>query len=191
MLKDQAMYSRSKVHPMGLYEFEGKTPSVDERAYVSPRASVIGNVEIAEDCSIWEFAVIRGDFNKATIGKGTSIQDNCSVHVTPFNPTTIGEYVTVGHNSVIHACEIGDRTAIGMGAVVLTGAKVGADCVIGAGSVVTENKVIPGNSLVLGVPGKVVKEVSEGMKEAFMAGAEMYVELGRRHKNTTKEANKS
>jgi carbonic anhydrase/acetyltransferase-like protein (isoleucine patch superfamily) len=176
---------------MGLYEFEGVTPSVDERAYVSPRASVIGNVEIAEDCSIWESAVIRGDFNEVRIGKGTSIQDNCTVHVTPFNPTTIGDYVTVGHNSVIHACEIGDRTAIGMGAVVLTGAKVGADCVIGAGSVVTEKTVIPDNSLVLGVPGKVVKEVSEGMKEAFMIGAEMYVELGRRHKETTKEANKS
>ena len=124
-------------------------------------------------------------------GKGTSIQDNCTVHVTPFNPTIIGEYVTVGHNSVIHACEIGDRTAIGMGAVVLTGAKVGADCVIGAGSVVTENKVIPDNSLVLGVPGKVVKEVSEGMKEAFMIGAEMYVELGRRHKATTKAVDKA
>jgi UDP-3-O-[3-hydroxymyristoyl] glucosamine N-acyltransferase len=161
MLKDQVMYSRSKVHLMGLYEFEGKTPSVDKRAYVSPRASVIGDVEIAEDCSIWESAVIRGDFNKAKIGKGTSIQDNCSVHVTPFNPTTIGEYVTVGHNSVVHACEIGDRTAIGMGAVVLR------------------------------VPGKVVKEVSEGMKEAFMIGAEMYVELGQRHKKTTKEASKS
>ena len=191
MLKDKQMYSGSKVRLMGFYEFEGISPSVDERSYVSPRASVIGNVEIAEDCSIWEFAVIRGDFNKATIGKGTSIQDNCTVHVTPFNPTIIGEYVTVGHNSVIHACEIGDRTAIGMGAVVLTGAKVGADCVIDAGSVVTENKVIPDNSLVLGVPGKVVKEVSEGMKEAFMIGAEMYVELGRRHKATTKGVDKA
>lgn len=186
MLKDKRMYSRAKVHRMGLHEFEGVMPSVDVKAYVSPRASVIGNVEIAADCSIWEFAVIRGDFNKAKIGKGTSIQDNCTVHVTPFNPTTIGEYVTVGHNSVIHACEIGDRTAIGMGAVVLTGAKVGADCVIGAGSVVTENMVIPDNSLVLGIPGKVVKEVSEGMKEAFMIGAEMYVELGRRHKESTR-----
>jgi carbonic anhydrase/acetyltransferase-like protein (isoleucine patch superfamily) len=96
MLKDKQTYSGSKVHLMGLYEFEGMTPSVDEKAYVSPRASVIGNVEIAEDCSIWEYAVIRGDFNKAKIGKGSSIQDNCTVHVTPFNPTTIGEYVTVG-----------------------------------------------------------------------------------------------
>jgi carbonic anhydrase/acetyltransferase-like protein (isoleucine patch superfamily) len=176
---------------MGFYEFNGKSPKVDSNAYVSPRASVIGDTEIGEDCSIWEFAVLRADFNKITIGKGTSIQDNCTVHVTPFFPTTIGDYVTVGHNSVIHACEIGDRTAIGMGAVVLTGAKIGADCVIGAGSVVTENSVIPDNSLVLGIPGKVVKEVSEGMKEAFIMGAELYVDLGKKHKETTREVNKS
>ena len=169
---------------MGLYEFDGKKPEVHPKAYVSPRSSVIGSVEIGEDCSIWEFAVLRGDFNKITIGKGTSIQDNCSVHVTPFYPTTLGDYVTIGHNSVIHACEIGDRTAIGMGAVVLTGAKVGNDCVIGAGSVVTENSVIPDGSLVLGIPGKVKKEVSSEMKEAFMIGAELYVELGRKHKES-------
>ena len=92
---------------------------------------------------------------------------------------------------MIHACEIGDRTAIGMGAVVLTGAIIGADCVIGAGSVVTENSVIPDNSLVLGIPGKVVKRVSEEMKEAFMMGAELYVDLGKKHEETTKEVNKS
>ncbi len=145
---------------------------------------MIGSVEIGPDCSIWESAVLRGDFNKITIGQGSSVQDNCTVHVTPFNPTTIGDHVTVGHNSVLHACEIGDRTAIGMGAVVLTGAKIGNDCVIGAGSVVTENAIVPDNSLVLGVPGKVVKEVSDRMKEAFMIGAELYVELGRRHKES-------
>ncbi|MFQ5831560.1 MAG: gamma carbonic anhydrase family protein [Candidatus Thorarchaeota archaeon] len=169
---------------MGLYEFEGMTPTINPKAYISPRASVIGNVDIGEDCSIWESAVLRGDFNKITIGRGSSVQDNCTVHVTPFNPTTIGDYVTVGHNSVLHACEIGDRTAIGMGAVVLTGAKIGNDCVIGAASVVTENTIIPDNSLVLGMPGKVVKEVSDRMKEAFMMGAELYVELGRRHKES-------
>ena len=169
---------------MGLYEFDGKKPKVHPNAYISPRASVIGNVEIGEDCSIWEYAVLRGDFNKITIGVGTSVQDNCSVHVTPFNPTRLGDCVTVGHNSVIHACEIGDRTAVGMGAVVLTGAKVGRDCVIGAGSVVTENSVIPDGSLILGIPGKVKREVSEEMKEAFKIGAELYVELGRRHKES-------
>ncbi|NHJ12401.1 MAG: gamma carbonic anhydrase family protein [Candidatus Thorarchaeota archaeon] len=169
---------------MGLHEFEGKFPEVDENAYVSPRASLIGDIEIGADSSIWEFAVLRADMNFIRIGKGTSIQDNCSVHVTYMNPTVIGDYVTCGHNCVVHACEIGDRSVVGMGAVVLTGAKVGKDCVIGAGSVVTENSVIPDNSLVLGIPGKVVKEVSEGMKEAFRIGTDIYIELGRKHKES-------
>lgn len=166
---------------MGLYEFDGKSPKIDPDAYVSPRASVIGDVEIAEDASIWEFAVLRADMNFIRVGKGTSIQDNVTVHTTFTNPTIIGEYVTAGHNCVIHACEIGDRTVVGMGSIVLDGAKVGKDCVIGAGSVVTNGTVIPDGSLVLGIPGKVVKEVSQNMKDSFMMGAELYVELGKKH----------
>ena len=162
-------------------------PKAHAKAYVSPRASLIGDVEVGEDSSIWEFAVLRADMNYIRVGKGTSIQDNATVHTTFTNPTTIGDYVTAGHNCVIHACEIGDRVVVGIGAIVLTGAKVGDDCVIGAGSVVTENSVIPPNSLVLGIPGKVRKEVPEGLKEAFMAGAELYVELGRKHAETGSE----
>jgi carbonic anhydrase/acetyltransferase-like protein (isoleucine patch superfamily) len=169
---------------MGLYEFDGKTPKVDSEAYISPRASLIGDVEIGPDSSVWEFAVIRADLNFIRIGKGTSIQDNVTVHTTFMNPTNVGDYVTAGHNCVIHACQIGDRTVIGMGARVLDGAKVGSDCVIGAGSVVTEGTVIPDGSLVLGIPGKVVKEVSDAMKEAFKAGAELYIELSKQHKTS-------
>ena len=169
---------------MGQYEFDGKSPKVDSEAYVSPRASLIGDIEIGADSSVWEFAVMRADMNYIRIGKGTSIQDNVTVHTTFMNPTEVGDYVTAGHNCVIHACSIGDRTVIGMGAIVLDGAKVGNDCVIGAGSVVTEGKVIPDGSLVLGIPGKVVKEVSDTMKEAFKAGAELYVELAKQHKTS-------
>ena len=167
---------------MGLYEFDGKKPKVDSEAYVSPRASLIGDIEIAADASVWEFAVLRADMNYIQVGKGTSIQDNCTVHTTVIHPTIIGEYVTAGHNCVIHACEIGDRTVIGMGSIVLDGAKVGKDCVIGAGSVVTNNTIIPDGSLVLGIPGKVVKEVPDGLRESFMIGARLYVELGKTHK---------
>lgn len=167
---------------MGLYPFENKLPKIDPDAYVSPRASLIGDIEIGAETSIWEFAVLRADMNYIRVGKGASIQDNVTVHTTFTNPTTIGDYVTAGHNCVIHACEIGDRTVIGMGAVILTGAKVGNDCVIGAGSVVTEGTVIPDGSLVLGIPGRVKKEVPEGLKEAFMIGAELYIELGKKHK---------
>ena len=184
MLKEESLHYSAKVQQMGLYEFDGKTPKVDPEAYISPRASLIGNIEIGADSSVWESAVIRADMNFIRVGKGTSIQDNCTVHTTFMNPTIIGDYVTAGHNCVIHACEIGDRTVIGMGAIVLDGAKVGNDCVIGAGSVVTEGTVIPDGSLVLGIPGKGVKEVSDSMKEAFMAGAELYVELGKQHKQS-------
>lgn len=167
---------------MGLYEFDGKTPRVHPNAYVSPRASLLGDVEVGEDSSIWESAVLRGDMNYIRIGKGTSIQDNVTVHTTFTHPAIIGDQVTAGHNCVIHACEIGDKTVVGIGAIVLTGAKVGKECVIGAGSVVTENTVIPDRSLVLGIPGKVKREVSDELLEGFLIGAELYVELGRKHK---------
>lgn len=172
---------------MGLYKFDGKIPKIDPSAYVSPRASVIGDVEVGADSSIWESAVLRADMNYIRVGKGTSIQDNATVHTTFMNPTIIGDYVTAGHNCVIHACEIGDRTVVGMGAIVLDGAKVGKECVIGAGTVVTQGTVIPDRSLVLGLPGKVVKEVSDELLESFTMGAQLYVELGRKHKEELAE----
>jgi carbonic anhydrase/acetyltransferase-like protein (isoleucine patch superfamily) len=167
---------------MGLYRFDGKVPRVHPSAYVSPRASLIGDVEIGEDSSIWESAVLRADMNHIRVGKGTSIQDNATVHTTFTNPAIIGDYVTAGHNCVIHACEIGHRTVVGMGSIVLDGAKVGNECVIGAGSVVTQGTVIPDRSLVLGIPAVVKKEVSDGLLESFLTGAELYVELGQKHK---------
>ena len=172
---------------MGLYKFDGKFPKIDQDAYVSPRASLIGDIEVGADSSIWEFAVLRADFNSIRIGKSTSIQDNVTVHVTFPHPTTVGDFCTCGHNCVLHACEIEDHVVVGMGAVVLTGAKVGAGSVIGAGSVVTNDTIIPANSLVLGIPGKVKKEVPETLRESFLAGAELYVELGKQHKRTLTE----
>jgi carbonic anhydrase/acetyltransferase-like protein (isoleucine patch superfamily) len=169
---------------MGLYEFDGKRPRVDPEAYVSPRASLIGDIEIGADSSIWEFAVLRADLNYIRIGKGTSIQDNATVHTTILNPTVIGDYVTAGHNCVLHACQVGDRTVVGMGSIVLDGAKVGNDCVIGAGSVVTNGVVIPDRSLVLGVPGKVIREVTPDQRESFLMGARLYVELSKTHKKS-------
>ena len=167
---------------MGLYKFDGKMPKIHAGAYISPRASLIGDVEVGDGTSVWEFAVVRADMNKIRIGKNTSIQDNCTVHCTFPNPTTIGDFVTTGHNSVIHACEIGDYVVVGIGAIVLNGARVGSGSVIGAGAVVTENTEIPPNSLVLGIPGKIIKEVSPDMRESFKTNAELYVELGRKHK---------
>jgi carbonic anhydrase/acetyltransferase-like protein (isoleucine patch superfamily) len=167
---------------MGLHEFDGKKPKIHPEAYVSPRASLLGDVEIGEDSSVWEFAVIRADMNYIKIGKGTSIQDNATVHCEFMNPTTIGDYVTAGHNSMIHGAEIGNNVVVGIGAIVLSGAKIGENSVIGAGAVVTERTEIPPNSLVLGMPGKVVKEISETMREGFKMNAQLYVELSKKHK---------
>jgi len=179
------------VRTMGLYKFDGKMPRIHPSAYVSSRASVIGDVEIGDATSVWEFAVIRADMNKIRIGKNTSIQDNCTVHCTFVNPTTIGDLVTAGHNSVIHACEIGNQVVVGIGAIVLNGAKVGDGSVIGAGAVVTENTQIPPDSLVLGIPGKVIKEVSPEMHESFKTNAEMYVALGKKHKQESERSKQS
>ncbi|MBD3407951.1 MAG: gamma carbonic anhydrase family protein [Candidatus Lokiarchaeota archaeon] len=167
---------------MGLHPFEGKLPKIDSEAYVSPRASLIGDIEIGPDSSVWEFAVLRADMNYIRIGKGTSIQDNATVHTDFMNPSVIGDYVTAGHNSVIHGAEIGDYAVVGIGSIVLSGAKVGSGSVIGAGAVVTERAEIPSNSLVLGIPGKVVKEVPETLRDSFKSNAELYIELGRQHK---------
>ncbi len=181
-LKSTRVVARAGVLRMGLFEFDGKKPKVHPNAYVSPRASLLGDVEVGEDSSIWEFAVLRGDMNYIKVGRGSSIQDNATVHCEFMNPTSIGDNVTAGHNCVIHGAEIGDNVVIGIGAIVLSGAKIGENSVIGAGSVVTERTEIPPNSLVLGIPGKVVKEVSEGMIEGFRANAQLYVELGKKHK---------
>lgn len=167
---------------MGLHEFDGKTPKVDPDAYVSPQASIIGDVEIGPDSSIWEFAVLRGDMNYIRVGQGTSIQDNATVHTEFMNPTEIGDYVTAGHNCVIHGAKIEDYVVVGIGSIVLSGSRIGHNSVIGAGAVVTENTEIPPNSLVLGIPGKVVKEVPEALRESFKNNAELYIELGRQHK---------
>ncbi len=170
---------------MGVYKFEGKVPRIDSDAYVSPRASVIGDVEIGPESSVWEYAVIRADMNSIKIGRGTSIQDNVTVHCEFLHPTVIGDYVTAGHNCVIHGATVGNHVVIGIGAIVLSGSRIGDNSVIGAGAVVTENSDIPPNSLVLGIPGKVVKEVSPAMRDAFKSNAELYIELGRRHKAST------
>lgn len=181
-LKRRNGFDKSGVQKVGQFEFDGKRPKVDPHAYVSPRASLLGDVEVGADSSVWEFAVLRGDLNHIRVGCGSSIQDNATVHCEFMYPTEIGDYVTAGHNCVIHGAEIGSNVVIGIGAIVLSGAKVGEGSVIGAGSVVTERTEIPPNSLVLGIPGKVVKEVTPTMREEFRSNAELYVELGKKHK---------
>ena len=140
----------------------GRTPRVHPGAYVDVAAQVIGDVVIEEGASIWPLTVVRGDQdNYVRVGRNSNVQDNSVLHVTPDFPCIVGDNVTIGHRCVVHACTIGNDVRIGIGAVVLTGAKIGKHCIIGANSLVPEHKVIPDNSLVFGSPGKVVRQVEE------------------------------
>ena len=138
-----------------------KNAKIDPSAWVAHSADVIGNVEIGEESSVWYHATIRGDLNYVKIGAGTNIQDGVVIHVDTGCPCEIGSMVTIGHNATVHGCTIGNRTLIGMGAILLNGCKIGRDCNIGAGALVTSNKEIPDGSLVLGSPAKVVRSLTE------------------------------
>ena len=169
---------------MTLYALDGVSPTLPEGEdwWVAPDANVIGDVHLASGVSIWFSATLRGDTEPLTIGQGTNIQENTVIHADPGFPVVIGENCTIGHKAMIHGCEIGDGTLIGMGATILNGAKIGKGCLIGAGALVTEGKVIPDGSLVMGMPGKVVRELDEAGKAANLASAEGYRARMRRFK---------
>lgn len=141
--------------------FEGHKPQIDEKVYLAEGARVLGNVILKEYSSVWHNVVLRGDVNQITIGRYTNIQDNSVVHVADNFSTTIGDFVTVGHNATVHACTIEDHALIGMGAVILDGAVIGRGSIIAAGAVVAPRMVVPPFSLVAGVPGKVIKQLPE------------------------------
>ena len=137
-----------------------KSVKISEDARIAKQSAITGDVTIGRDSCVLSFAVIRGDEAPVVIGEESNIQENCTVHVSRNMPVCIGNNVTVGHNAVIHGCTIGDRTLIGMGAVILDGAKIGNDCIIGAGSLVTKNTVIPDGSLVMGSPAKIRRNLT-------------------------------
>jgi carbonic anhydrase/acetyltransferase-like protein (isoleucine patch superfamily) len=163
--------------------FGGKTPRIDPSAFVAPTAVIIGDVTIGADASVWFGAVVRGDYpdHGIVIGRRTSVQENCVVHVGRWGPTVVGEDVTVGHGAKFECCTIGDRSVIGMNAVILQNARIGAECVIAAGSVVLEGAEIPDRSVVAGVPAKVKKTLEGGAAEWIKDGGEHYVKLSREY----------
>lgn len=158
--------------------FRGKFPKVDKTVYVASSAELIGEVEVGENSSIWNGVVLRGDMHYIKIGKNSSVQDNSVMHGTADDyPTIVGNNVTIGHGAVVHGCKIGDNCLIGMGAIILEGAEIGDWCIIGAGSVVTEGSRIPDESIVLGVPGKVVGKVTEEHKKRIEKNRKAYLVL--------------
>jgi carbonic anhydrase/acetyltransferase-like protein (isoleucine patch superfamily) len=146
-------------------------------------ATVIGDIDIGEDVSIWFGAVIRADKDRITIGRGSNIQDNAVVHTSSGHPVKFGSHVSVGHGAIIHGCTIGDRVLVGMGSIVMNGAVIGEESIIGAGAVITEQTVIPPRSVVLGVPGRAVKETTAIQIEGIVANAESYIELAGSYRN--------
>ena len=154
--------------------------------FIADNATVIGNVVLENNVSIWFNAVVRGDNDPIVIGENSNIQDGSVLHTDIGQPLTIGKNVTVGHMVMLHGCTIGDGSLIGIGAIILNGAKIGKGCVIGAGALIPEGKEIQDGSVVMGSPGKVVKEVSEPQKAMMMMGALHYVENFKRYQRELK-----
>ena len=143
------------------------------KAWIAPNATVVGDVTLQEDVSIWYGAVLRGDSGAITVGRGTNIQDNCVLH----EKTTNGDGCTVGHGAIVHGCTIGNRCMVGMGAMVLTGAVIGDDCLIGAGALVTGKMNAPAGSVLLGSPAKIVKQITPEQMEEIRLDGENYIRL--------------
>ena len=149
---------------------------------ICPGAQVIGDVELGDDVSIWHGAVLRGDTDSITIGDNSNVQDNCVVHCTKGFPVVVKKNVSVGHGAVIHGCTLEDNVLIGMNATVLNGAHIGKNSIVGAGAVVSEGKEFPEKSLILGVPAKVVKELSDDQVQSIQDNADNYVKLSKQYK---------
>ena len=169
---------------MGLYRLGQKTPKLpeDDRYWIAPGADIIGDVTLGDDVSVWFGAVIRGDNDPVTIGARTNIQDGAVLHSDDGLPLTIGADVTVGHKAMIHSCEIGDNTLVGIGAVILARAKIGKNSIVGAGALVPEGKEYPDGVLLIGQPARVVRELTPEQIGKLTHSAAHYVRNWRRFK---------
>ena len=158
-----------------IYNFENKSLKSEGKNWIAPNAIIIGDIVIKNGVSIWFNAVLRGDIETIVVKEGSNIQDGSVLHTDPGYPLTIGKGVTIGHMVVLHGCTIGDNTLVGIGSTILNDAKIGKNCLIGAGTLVTENKIIPDNSLVVGIPGKVVRQVTNREIEHIKVNAKKYI----------------
>lgn len=170
---------------MALYDLDGVKPSTPESGnyWVAENATVLGRVILRENASVWFNAVLRGDNDPIEIGENSNIQDGSVLHTDHGVPLTIGKNVTVGHMVMLHGCTIADGTLIGIGSTILNRAKIGKNCIIGAHSLIPEGKEIPDNSLVMGSPGKVVRELDDGAAQMIAASAQVYVDNWKRFKS--------
>ncbi len=167
---------------MAIYTLDGIHPRLHESAWVADSATVIGDVVMGEDASVWFGTVVRGDTATLTIGAGSNVQDLSVLHADVGVPLVIGERVTVGHKVMLHGCTIGDETLIGIGAVVLNGACIGRNCLVGAGALVTEGKEFPDGSMIIGSPARVVKQLTPEQIEGLRESARRYIANAKRYR---------
>ncbi len=165
---------------MTVYSISGDAPTLHEDSWIAPGAVVIGKVELARRSSVWFGAILRGDTDWIRIGEDSNVQDLSVIHADLGVPTTVGARVTVGHKAMLHGCTVEDECLIGIGAIILNRAKIGRGSVIGAGALIPEDKVIPERSLVVGTPGRVVRQLTEEEVEGIRQAAQHYVENARR-----------
>jgi carbonic anhydrase/acetyltransferase-like protein (isoleucine patch superfamily) len=171
---------------MTLYALDGIAPQIAEDTWIAPDANLIGRIVVEETASVWFCATLRGDNETITVGAGSNIQENCVLHTDMGYPLAIGKGCTIGHKVMLHGCIIGDNSLIGMGATILNGAKIGKNCLIGAGALITEGKEIPDGSLVMGVPGKVVRDLDDAAIEGLRKSALGYQANMRRFRDGLK-----
>ncbi|MBT8421516.1 MAG: gamma carbonic anhydrase family protein [Gammaproteobacteria bacterium] len=164
-----------------LYDLGSAAPEIAPDAWVAPNAAVIGDVKLLPGSSIWFGAILRGDIETITVGNGSNVQDGTVMHTDPDNPCTLGDYVTVGHMAMLHGCTVGDGSLIGIGATMLNGSRVGARCIVGAHTLITEGKEFPDGVLIMGTPGKVVRELNDDDFARMRANADRYIERARRY----------
>lgn len=160
-------------------KLNNNNPTIHKDSFIAKSANIIGDINIGEGSSIWYGAVLRGDFNNIKIGKFSNVQDNVTVHNDIDSPVIIGDYTSIGHNAVIHGCTIGNNCLIGMGAIILNNAVIGDNSIIAAGSVVTEEMNIPPNSLVMGLPAKIRRELTSKEIDGIKENANTYTKLWR------------
>ena len=174
---------------MAVYNLGDVAPELpaEDEYWIAPTAAVMGNVILKKNASVWFGATLRGDNDPIVIGENSNIQDGSVLHTDAGSPLSIGRDVTVGHMVMLHGCTIGDNSLVGIGSIILNGAKIGKNCLIGANCLITEGKEIPDNSLVMGAPGKVIREVSEGQARVLTASAHHYVENWKRYRRELRE----
>ena len=166
------------------YSLEGISVQIEGEVFIAPTATLIGNVLLKDKSSVWWGAVLRGDYERITVGERTNIQDNCIVHMDADFPVTLGNQVTVGHKAVLHGCTIGNNALIGINSVIMNDVVIGDDCLIGSNTLLTEGKQIPPRSLVVGSPGKIIRELNDDEVAEITEFSDRYVRNSKRYRET-------